>query len=85
MPQYLWKDEKSGTEKEVLRSFQEYEVPPTEEEAPELVGTDPKWVRVMSGGQKVIRANGWGKKGYWTFLISTGAAGLCIQFANYLN
>ena len=63
MPLYDWCDKKTGKVVSVIRTFSEYEVPPTQEEAPDAV--DPEWERLVGGNQSVIRAPGFGKKGYW--------------------
>lgn len=64
MPIYRWEDKKTGKKVEVLRSFKEYDVPPTKEEAPDV--EDPEWERKIGGGQKVNKGNNWGPgKGYW--------------------
>jgi len=61
MPLYRWADA-DGKEIEVIRTFDDFEVPPTEEEAPEF--TAP-WTRLL-GISKVIKGYGWGAgKGAW--------------------
>ncbi len=64
MPLYLWLDKKTGKTVEIMRSFAEYEKPPTEEESP---GTaEAEWERQIEGGQSVVKGQGWGSgKGYW--------------------
>lgn len=63
MPMYLYEDKKSGKRIEVLRSFKEYDVPPTKEEAPDI--EDPQWERLIIGTQKHVKGPGFGRKGYW--------------------
>lgn len=63
MPLYRWRDARSGEEVEVLRSFSEYEVPPTKEEAPGV--EEPEWERKLSKGIQVTRPIGYGSKGNW--------------------
>ena len=46
-----------------MRKFSEYEVPPTSEEAPDVL--DPDWVRDIGGNIAVVKGQGWGGKGYW--------------------
>lgn len=64
MPLYAWKCE-CGREASVLRSFEEYEVPPTIEEAgvcdvDERAGVTPHtWRRVIQA-PKVSYGRGWG-------------------------
>jgi hypothetical protein len=63
MPIYSWLDKKSGTKVEVIRSFDEYEQHPTEEEAPGL--TEPEWERIIDGKRLVTRPVNWEGKGNW--------------------
>lgn len=64
MPQYIWLDKKSQKEVIVIRTFSEYENPPTPEEAPGL--EDPEWERMIGGNQTLQRGASWGgAKGYW--------------------
>ncbi len=69
MPIYTWKDRKSGTEIEVLRRMDAFDVPPAEGEDYE-VGTilEPDWERLMPNGTSWAqcpgyRAGGKGSKG----------------------
>lgn len=65
MPLYTWEDTNTKKRVDVLRSFAEYENPPTEEEAPDI--ENPEWVRVI--GDKIALTRGpnwgWGSKGNW--------------------
>ena len=61
MPMYIWKSESTGEEIEILREFDDYQVPPTEEEAGEDKGP---WVKQL-GPTRTIRGPGWGSKGNW--------------------
>lgn len=64
MPMYTWEDQRSKRIVDVIRSFAEYEVPPTKEEVPDL--EDPEWVRQIGSQINVTKGNGWGSgKGYW--------------------
>jgi len=64
MPIYTYQDKKSGKKVDVIRSFNDYENPPTKEEAPGL--EDPEWERQIGDNQVVVKGNGWGGgKGYW--------------------
>lgn len=64
MPMYTWTDKKSGKEVTVIRTFAEYENPPTQEEAPDI--QDPEWERNIGDKITVTKGNGWGSgKGYW--------------------
>lgn len=62
-PMYEWLNKKTGNKVEVIRSFSEYEVPPTKEEAP--AEEDPDWERQVGGNQSLQKGWGWGKKGHW--------------------
>lgn len=62
MPIYRYRDVKTGKEIDVLRSFAEYETPPTKEEGAD--GTE-EWIRVLSGFD-LIKSDRWGPgKGHW--------------------
>jgi hypothetical protein len=76
MPLYEWLDENSDTKVEVLRSFAEYELPPTGEEIPEAIrGREYKWVRQIGKSIRVVRGGNWsGSKGNWLVLLSAVAA-----------
>ena len=77
---YLWLDKRTGKTVEVMRSFAEYEKPPTEEEAPGM--SDAEWERQIEGGQAVVKGQGWGSgKGNWAIILGAYA---CIQFSNWL-
>lgn len=63
MPMYRWKCKECNVEKDIIRSFKEYDVPPTKEElGVENECSHPEWER-MVGGPDVVRGPGWGKKG----------------------
>ena len=82
MPLYRWEDKKTGKKVEVLRSFKEYDVAPTQEEAPDV--EDPEWERKIGGGQKLLRGNNWtGSKGNWIVLLIMGG-GLWQLFQDIL-
>lgn len=66
MPIYTWMDEKTGYEFEVVRKFDDYRVPPEDEELPEDErGKERAWKRTIKGKVSVQKAPGWGGKGYW--------------------
>ena len=66
MPLYPFVDENTGYEFEVMRTFDDYRVPPKDEELPEEErGKDRKWKRIIKGNVSVNKAPGWGGKGYW--------------------
>ena len=61
---YSWEHKETGVMLEVVRSFSNIDEPPTEEEAPGIVGGT--WVRILSGGIGVSKTNAWGfGKGYF--------------------
>lgn len=62
MPMYLWESETTGEEITVLRSFDDYEVPPTEEEIGDKVGP---WKRIVGRTTVVRGPNFTGSKGNW--------------------
>lgn len=71
MPLYIWLDSKSGTTVDILRSFEDYRDPPTEEEAaaaglsPEQVA-DASWEKRLGTGIQVVKGSSWGPgKGSW--------------------
>lgn len=68
MPIYRYRDKKTGKQVDVIRSFAEFEQPPTAEEGTragvELTG-DEDWERVLSGFQ-LVKSDVWGGgKGNW--------------------
>lgn len=67
MPMYTYHDKNHGLELEVLRSFSEYDVPPTEDELPEEErGKDRDWERLIKASPTVTKSRAWGPgKGYW--------------------
>ena len=68
MPMYLYKDKNTKKVIEVLRSFDEYETPPSREEATELSDDEyqnAEWERVLSKFMMARAANWGGKKGQW--------------------
>lgn len=71
MPMYQYECTQCGVETEVLRSFSQYEKPPTDEETPQVTRETEKkcnhsWTRIIGGKQSLIRGPGWrGAKGYW--------------------
>lgn len=71
MPIYKWSDKNTGKEVEIIRSFDDYEDTPTEEEAlVELTKEEfknAKWVKIVVGGSRSIGFGrfGHGGKGNW--------------------
>lgn len=68
MPQYTYKELKSGIEVTVIRSFDEYEKPPEGDEIPEELRKKKKlkWERQIGANQSLQRGPNWnGAKGYW--------------------
>jgi hypothetical protein len=67
-PLYVWYDETSKKEIEILRPFAGYQEPPTEEEA-RAEGLDPekaKWEKRLGRGIRVTKSDSWGPgKGNW--------------------
>lgn len=70
MPIYVYRDERTGTEVEILRSIGNSDEVPTESEAL-AVGLIPSdyqlasWTKVPQGGVSVRKPWGWGQKGSW--------------------
>lgn len=66
MPIYIYRDTKTDTYVEVIRSFDEHNRVPEGEEIPEsLRDTEPQWEKVI-GNTSVIRGPSWGNgKGAW--------------------
>lgn len=61
-PIYKWENEEKETV-EVVRSFDEIDEQPTEEE---FKGADKhEWTRVLSDGITKVRGEFWGSKGNW--------------------
>lgn len=57
MPYYPWQCQKTGLEIEVLRSFDDYQNPPTDDELPEDErGKERDWKRLIGGGIKTTFA-----------------------------
>lgn len=91
MPIYKYRCQKCDMSAEVLRTFDEYRVPPT---ADECIGAPPdgedppcdhEWEREISGKLSVSFGGGWGRyggkgKGHWLVLFSL--AGLCEKLLN---
>lgn len=64
MPLYRWECKRTKKYTEVLRSFKDYQVPPTKEEAPDV--EDPEWERKIGCKQTFVRGANWtGSKGNW--------------------
>lgn len=71
MPLYVYRDEKTGNEVEVVRSVARMEVPPSETEAADFGMTVEEWAvalwsRVVRGSVPFFRGPSWGAgKGRW--------------------
>lgn len=66
MPIYVWRDEISGLEVEVVRSLAGSDIPPDTDEVGEVRADPPtrKWVKLLQTFTK-HSAPGWGRKGEW--------------------
>lgn len=71
MPLYCWHDKAKDKQLDVLRSFDDYKVPPTDEEAKKAGWTDEEikkaiWTKLIGSGIQVTRGDNWnGSKGNW--------------------
>ena len=67
MPLYTFEDEHTKLRIEVMRDYDSYQIPPTDEELPESErGKERKWKKLISPGIRTTKAAGWGPgKGYW--------------------
>lgn len=63
-PIYVWRSLETDKKVEVLRSFKDYQVPPTEEEKDGDPTPDDKWTRVIHTFT-LQHPPGYGKKGSW--------------------
>jgi hypothetical protein len=60
---YAWEHQETKKIVEVIRTFNDSDVPPTEEEAKGLTG---KWEKIIGGNQTLLKGPNWrGAKGYW--------------------
>ena len=87
MPLYNWHCTKCEQEIDVLRTFDDYEKGPTDEEAdpePSMKSCPHEWERKIAP-VKTIKGIGWGKKGHWILLFSCIGAELCIQWQSWLS
>jgi hypothetical protein len=75
MPLYNWKCSKCDTTAEVLRSFDDYQVPPgLEDDRLEDSDCDHEWERRIGSDIQVQRGPNWGGgKGNWIALLTVGA------------
>jgi len=65
MPIHCWMCQNCGTKIEVVRSIQEYDREPDGVVEVCACG-QPHWVKIIRGGQMVVRRPGWGGgKGNW--------------------
>lgn len=69
---------------DIIRSFSDYENPPTEEEAPGA-DSEPEWERCIGENQVLVRGPNWGSgmKGHWIQLLA-GASLVCTLMQNWL-
>lgn len=66
MPMYEWHCTKCDCRTQVLRSFADYQKPPTAKDvATKCTKGRHKWEREIGGNQAVHRAWNWGSKGNW--------------------
>jgi hypothetical protein len=77
IPLYTYIEKKHSLRVEVLRSFDEYQTVPTDEEIREVIGadaaipTDLEWEREIWGNQTLTRGSNWsGSKGNWIALLA---------------
>lgn len=77
MPMYTWACESCGREEDVIRPFEESDVPPSAEDiGPEDLTCEHKWAKVVRA-PKWVRGAGWrGAKGHWLWLLCFLAASL---------
>jgi len=84
MPIYYYEDKLTGYSIDVLRSFDEYTVEPTDEELPESErGKEREWHRLLTKAPTVTRARGFGRKGYWIQLL-IGAGAVCARYLDII-
>lgn len=78
MPLYRFQDKETGYEVEVMRDYEQYRTPPTEEELPESErGKERNWIKLIAPGIRVVRGAGWsGQKGRWVVLLAAVASHL---------
>jgi hypothetical protein len=71
MPMYTFKDEKSELTVEVLRSFADYKVPPTDDELPEQErGKTRQWTKIIDKGIRTVANRNWSpSKGHHAVII----------------
>ena len=67
MPVYCWKDKISGKTFDIYKpNFDQYNEPPKDDELPEEErGKEREWEKQIGSGIRVVKAPGFGKKGYW--------------------
>ena len=67
MPVYPWKCKKCGSQRDTIRSFEDYDVPPEEKISnPCIEGSrEHDWERHIGTGQTHIHPPGYGSKGNW--------------------
>jgi len=76
-PLYSWKDKKSDKKIEVIRKFDAYQDPPTQDECDWDV-SEAEWERVISSNISVKRPWNWAGKGNWLLLAGIVAASLAM-------
>lgn len=69
MPMYRWACRHCKQEVEVVRTFADYETPPSSVDGEAGACPTPDqphdWERLIGGKQSVIKGYGWGSKGNW--------------------
>ena len=78
-PMYAWEHRETKAVVEVVRGFEDYEVPPTPDEAKGLSGA---WDKIIGGKQTLMKTRSWGGgKGNWAVIL-----GACVfaQLQNWL-
>lgn len=68
MPMYTFEDTKSGKKLDVLRTVDDRDREPDENDdgyAELKLNKPPKWRRLVGEGIRTVRGASWGGKGYW--------------------
>ena len=86
-PIYTWirvdtEEDEQPQECEVVRKFDDYEIPPQDDEYPEA--SRHKWKRIMPSGTTTRKPLGWGKKGSWINLFILGGLQCLAQYRDTL-
>jgi hypothetical protein len=73
VPIYTWRDSNSDKKIDVLRSIDNINQEPTEEEMTKEnwdLTLERKFERIVDGTPSITRSPGWGGKGHWVALLS---------------